>query len=1036
MDSPVKRMGRLGQWVEKRWPLSAVIRWGSVDEIPGGTRFAYVLGSATLALFMVLVITGVWQLLYYVPTVDHAYDSVMFLRLQVPLGWLIHGLHYWAAQAFIVVMGLHVVRVFIWAAYKKPRELTWLLGVVLLLLGAAFVFTGSILPWDTTGYWAGEVGTSMAGTVPLIGIFLKLLMRGGDAMGQMTLSRSFAVHVAILPALTVFFIVAHIVAFRQFGSVGPWKPKQPAKTGSFWPDQTFKDLLVVALILMGLICLSAFVRAPISGPADPLDNSFTPKPEWNFLFLYEALKAFKGSWEWIGTVVIPALLVLLLFVVPFIDRNEKRNPFQRPVAMLCGFLFVAVIVVLTCIGHYSNSGENAPAAAPAASASTNQDAASSVHAESPATPGAAAPVSTNTPATASAAPAATNQLATSADSAASPAASETPSPVSTNAPAPAATNQAAASASTTPAAPKQNAVPSQTNAAAGNTSESTNQSLTYLGDVLPILAASCSRCHSPQTRIYNWLDYKSTFADRWEIRRRVWDSPKGWYYKEAMPLPGSPEALAFTDAQRQTIRNWVTEGAVRGVEPAPPPAAPASTNQVVGANQSNATNSTGGSQVGSGLFVSEGCVACHTMEGKGGKVGPDLSNEAKLGRSSQWLIAQITDPTKHNPATKMPAHQNLTQPQLEGLANYILDPSASPASAGAQSVVATPSVSTNAPAAAATATAPTNQVAAPAVSPATPAAGQTNTTAAAGDSQAGKALFVSAGCAACHTMEGQGGKVGPDLSNEAKLGRSSQWLIAQITDPTKHNPATKMPAHQNLTQPQLKGLTDYILNPSTSPAASGAGTAANASATPAQTNESPDASVASASVVKMIGDPKHGAVLFDLDCAKCHGKAGVGQVPNPGSQAGVVPALAPISRGLFTNDPVVFAANIDRVIQQGATSPGSGPALQMPAFGTTRSLTAPEIANIEAYVLSLNGVDAAKIIHPGIQPAHFVVGTAVLLVLAFLAIGGLWAHYRTSASAQPGERPTPEEFQTLKHEVTDLKHKLEQMETRNPKEHE
>ena len=249
MDSPVKRKHRLREWVEKRWPLSAVVRWGSVEEIPGGAKFAYVLGSATLVLFAVLVITGVWQLLYYVPTVDHAYDSVMYLRLQVPFGWLVHGLHYWAAQAFIVVMGLHMARVFIWAAYKKPRELTWLLGVVLLLLGAAFIFTGAILPWDAMGYWAGEVGTSMGGTVPVIGTFLKLLMRGGDAMGQMTLSRAFVVHVAILPALTVFFIAAHLVAFRQFGSVGPWNPKKLEKTGRFWPDQTFKDLLVVALIL-------------------------------------------------------------------------------------------------------------------------------------------------------------------------------------------------------------------------------------------------------------------------------------------------------------------------------------------------------------------------------------------------------------------------------------------------------------------------------------------------------------------------------------------------------------------------------------------------------------------------------------------------------------------------------------------------------------------------------------------------------------------------------------------------------------------
>src|SRR5664279_5685373 len=374
MDSPVKRKHRLRQ---------------SVEEIPGGAKFAYVLGSATMVLFALLVITGVWQLLYYVPTVDHSYDSVMYLRLQVPLGWLVHGLHYWAAQAFIVVMGLHVVRVFIWAAYKKPRELTWLLGVVLLLLGAAFIFTGAILPWDTMGYWAGEVGTSMAGTVPLVGNFLKLLMRGGDTMGQMTLSRAFVVHIAILPALTVVFIAAHLVAFRQFGSVGPWNPKKREKTGWFWPDQTFKDLLVVALILVVLICLSAFVRAPISGPADPLDNSYSPKPEWNFLFLYEALKAFKGSWEWLGTVVIPALLVLLLFAVPFIDRNEKKNPFQRPVAMLSGFMFVAVILVMTFIGHYTNSGVTASAPTSSPPSPTNQVAATATSAPSAPRPDAA-----------------------------------------------------------------------------------------------------------------------------------------------------------------------------------------------------------------------------------------------------------------------------------------------------------------------------------------------------------------------------------------------------------------------------------------------------------------------------------------------------------------------------------------------------------------------------------------------------------------------------------------------------------------------
>jgi hypothetical protein len=136
---------------------------------------------------------------------------------------------------------------------------------------------------------------------------------------------------------------------------------------------------------------------------------------------------------------------------------------------------------------------------------------------------------------------------------------------------------------------------------------------------------------------------------------------------------------------------------------------------------------------------------------------------------------------------------------------------------------------------------------------------------------------------------------------------------------------------------------------------------------------------------------------------------------------------------LFSDDPAVSAANIDRFIQHGATPPGPAPALQMPAFGTTHSLTVQEIANIEAYVLSLNGVDAAKIIHPGITPLRFVEGTVALFAVALLAIGGLWIRSRASLPTQTGGHTTPEEFQNLKHEVAALKHKLEEMETRNPK---
>ena len=509
-------------------------------------------------------------------------------------------------------------------------------------------------------------------------------------------------------------------------------------------------------------------------------------------------------------------------------------------------------------------------------------------------------------------------------------------------------------------------------------------------------------------------------------------------------MPGSPESLALTAADRLTIRNWVAGGAVRGVAPAP--TAPVATNQVAGS-----TTVANDGQEGRGLFVSLGCVACHKIEGQGGVAGPDLSHEAKLGHSSQWLMTQITDPLKHVPTTIMPAHKNLTPPQLKSLADFILNPAPGQAPASAQPIAAAPLVSTNTPAA----PAPTNQLAASAaasVIPAKSAAGQTNPLASTSDGQEGSGLFVSVGCATCHKIEGQGGVAGPDLSQEAKLGRSSQWLISQITDPTRHDPSTTMPADKNLSQPQLKSLADYILKPSSSSAAPGAGRAPNAAiqptvlsstptqakASPGQSSARPDgaAQAASATVVKMIGDPRHGAVLFDLDCAKCHGKAGEGHVPNPGSQAGVVSPLAPIARGLFSDDPLVFAENIDRIIQHGVTPPGPAPALTMPAFGDTRALTLPEIANIEAYVLSLNGVDAAKIIHPGITPSHFVAGTVALFALALLVVGGLWVHSRTSSLAQTGGHPTPEEFQALKHEVTDLKHKLGEMETRNPKEHE
>lgn len=340
-------------WFKERFPLSDFAAWVLHKDIPGGTRFAYTLGSALLFLFIVLVLTGIWQLFIYVPTIDHAYDSYAYLRLNVPFGWLMFGLHYWGGNAFAFIVGLHMLRTFIWGAYKKPRELIWLSGVVLLLLTIGFMFTGPILPWDKMGYWACKVGMDMLGDIPGIGSFLQRVAQGTPVIGEVTLDRMFAAHVAIFPLLTALFILVHVVAFRVKGSVGPWKQEKRKVTGPFWPEQIFKDMLVATLVFFLIMALTVFVPPSFSGKADPLNTTYVPKPEWTFLFIYQFLKYFPGKWEPVGIAAVPTFILLLLLSLPFIDRNPERNPFKRWFVMTCGMAFVAFVVAFAIIGYKS-----------------------------------------------------------------------------------------------------------------------------------------------------------------------------------------------------------------------------------------------------------------------------------------------------------------------------------------------------------------------------------------------------------------------------------------------------------------------------------------------------------------------------------------------------------------------------------------------------------------------------------------------------------------------------------------------------------
>ena len=350
----------ISRWINKRWPLDALIRIGLEEEMPGGASYAYVFGSSLALIFLLQITTGICQLFYYIPSTDHAYNSLNYLRTEVPFGWLIHGFHYWGATTMILLVGIHMCRVFIWGAYKHPRELTWLIGLTLLLVTSALSFTGPTLAWNEQGYWAAEVGTSIAGTIPFVGDLAKNLLRGGAEMGQLTLSRFFILHIAILPGILLTLITIHVTAFRRFGISGPWDEEKRRANGYFWPDQIFKDTLFFSFIFLLLIGLTVYFRPPFEGPADPLDNTYIPKPEWNFLFLYQALKYFHGNLEPVGTVTIPLVLLLVLVLIPFLDRGTERNPAKRRRFMIGGLIFVCGILISAFAGYYSQPGTARP----------------------------------------------------------------------------------------------------------------------------------------------------------------------------------------------------------------------------------------------------------------------------------------------------------------------------------------------------------------------------------------------------------------------------------------------------------------------------------------------------------------------------------------------------------------------------------------------------------------------------------------------------------------------------------------------------
>ena len=343
-------------WLEERLGLSAVLELGRKKQVPLHRHTVwYYLGGMSLFLFGIQVATGILLLLYYRPSASEAFESVQFIMARVPFGWLIRSIHSWSANLLILVLFLHMFSVFFLRAYRRPRELTWVSGVALLGLMLAFGFSGYLLPWNTLAFFATQVGTEVAGAVPLIGDFTLRFLRGGAQVTGGTLTRFYGMHVAVLPALTTVVLAAHLYLVQKHGMSVP-EGVTPRRQLPFVPSFLLRDCIGWCLALACLAALAAIFPWELGEKADP----FAPapagiRPEWYFVWMFQLLKLLPGhllgvEGELVGILAI-MLAGILWTLVPFLDTGVAGTERRARAFTILGWLAVAVIVYLTIIAY-------------------------------------------------------------------------------------------------------------------------------------------------------------------------------------------------------------------------------------------------------------------------------------------------------------------------------------------------------------------------------------------------------------------------------------------------------------------------------------------------------------------------------------------------------------------------------------------------------------------------------------------------------------------------------------------------------------
>ena len=336
-------------WLDQRTGYRGLVRAALFEHVPGGARWRYVWGSTLTFAIVVQFITGVLLWLGYSPGAQSAWESVYFIQEHVPLGWMLRGIHHWTAQLMVPLLVLHLMQVVIDGAYKAPREVNYWFGLALAALILALGLTGYLLPWDQKGFWATKVATNLLGSVPVVGESLQRIVVGGPDYGHHTLTRFFALHAGVLPALLVALIVGHIYLFRRHGIT----PKEPRKKpdAMFWPDQVLKDTVACLAVAAAVFALTLWRHgAELTAPANPAENYSAARPDWYFMGLFQLLKLqdwFPGKDLIWGSVILPGAVAIVLVLMPLWSRWRVGHWFNL------SFLWIglAVFAALTAMAY-------------------------------------------------------------------------------------------------------------------------------------------------------------------------------------------------------------------------------------------------------------------------------------------------------------------------------------------------------------------------------------------------------------------------------------------------------------------------------------------------------------------------------------------------------------------------------------------------------------------------------------------------------------------------------------------------------------